>query len=400
MSLTALWVGAVWATGPESLPPPVTPAPDPAPGSPVDPSAPPSGPSVGGSGVVVRLMADPVPSAPVVAQLAAAGQPAVESTLHDDGKDPDVTGGDGVFSGSAFVQGDEFTVTLNAAGSQLGSTEVKWAAADPQRDLTLTWAGGVLKGEAGVSMPAPANGGASPTSVSPTPGSPTPASPPPGGPGGQPEGGPGQAPSGPGGVNSSADATWYLVFGGALLAAAGLGYFWFRSRGAAEPTALPPGVARLAERGLFGPGTPSASGGPSGWVLPAGPEAVAGLLGALAERRRVLVVAPEDAVLPEVAGGPVHRIAPGNTEAILDAADELLGGDSGGAVLWLAPLPEGKAREALLGELPRGVGLLAAGGGADAAWPTATLLQDDGWLIACGTVRRALRCGPGGFSEA
>ena len=400
MSLTALWVGAVWATGPESLPPPVTPAPDPAPGSPVDPSAPPSGPSVGGSGVVVRLMADPVPSAPVVVQLAAAGQPAVESTLHDDGKDPDVTGGDGVFSGSAFVQGDEFTVTLNAAGSQLGSTEVKWAAADPQRDLTLTWAGGVLKGEAGVSMPAPANGGASPTSVSPTPGSPTPASPPPGGPGGQPEGGPGQAPSGPGGVNSSADATWYLVFGGALLAAAGLGYFWFRSRGAAEPTALPPGVARLAERGLFGPGTPSASGGPSGWVLPAGPEAVAGLLGALAERRRVLVVAPEDAVLPEVAGGPVHRIAPGNTEAILDAADELLGGDSGGAVLWLAPLPEGKAREALLGELPRGVGLLAAGGGADAAWPTATLLQDDGWLIACGTVRRALRRGPGGFSEA
>jgi hypothetical protein len=400
MSLTALWVGASWATGPETLPPPVTPAPEPTPGSPVEPGAPPTGPSVGGSGLVVRLMADPAPSAPVVVQLSTAGKAAVESTLHDDGKDPDVTGGDGVFSGSAFAEGNEFTVTVKAAGSLLGSTEVKWDAADAQRDLTLTWAGGVLKGEAGVSMPAPANGDASPTPGSPTPGSPTPASPPPGGPGGQPAGAPGQAPSGPGGVNSSADATWYLVFGGALLAAAGLGYFWFRSRGAAEPTALPPGVARLAERGLFGPGTPPASGGPSGWVLPSGPEAVAGLLGALAERRRVLVVAPEDLALPEVAGGPVHRIAPGNTEAILDAADELLGGDSGGAVLWLAPLPEGKAREALLGELPRGVGLLAAAGGADPTWPTATLLQDDGWLIECGAVRRALRRGPGGFSEA
>lgn len=392
--MTALWISTGQAVEPAA---PGTPPP---PGGALAPEAPgtaAAGPSVGGSGIVVRLMADPPPASPLTVELAAAGTKLAEATLNDEGKDPDVTGGDGMYSGATFVAGDSFTVTVKAAGSLLGTTEVAWKPADAQRDLTLAWSGGTLTGEAGVSNPAPAPGTASP----PTPGG-APASPggQPGSPGGQPGGqAAGQPPAGPGGVATSADATWYLVFGGALLAAAALGYFWFRSRSAAPVLALPPGVARVAERGLFGPGTPSASGGPSTWTLPAEPEALAGLLGALAARRRVLVVVAEGQALPEVAGGPVHRIAPDSTDAVLDAAEELLGNDSGGAVLWLAPMPEGSAREALLAELPRGAGLLAAGGGGDPAWPAATLIRDDGWVLECGGQRRALRPGPEGFRE-
>ena len=395
--VTALWVATAGAEAPAA------------------PAAPAGQPSVGGSGIVVRLQADPVlTSAPTVA-LSAGGVKVVETTLNDDGKDPDVTGSDGMWSGATFASGDSFTVSVIAAGKPLGTADVAWKPADAQRDLTLTWSGGKLAAEAGVSVPAPAPGeevAASPPSspavqpaVAGSPGA-TPASPPspggtPPGPGGTPPA-PGGTPPAPGGVASSADATWYLVFGGALLAAATIGYFWFRSRGAPPALALPPGVARVNERGLFGPGTPAACGVPSAWSLSseAREECVAGLLGALAHGRRVLVVVADGEAVPSVAGGPVHRIAPSSTDAVLDAADELLGSDSGGVVLWLAGLPEGADLAAFVAELPRGVGLIAAGGGGEATWPAAALAFDGAWSVESGGQRVALRLGPTGFSEA
>jgi hypothetical protein len=403
------WLATAIAAGPGESPagsgePPGAPSPGATP-VPAEPGTPPEGgvpagmgPSVGGSGVVVRLLAESTLGDAPTVRLVPQGGKTVDVVLHDDGKDPDVAAGDGMWSGAGFSEGDQFAVSLVLGGTPTAAIDVSWASTDTQRDLSLKYSGGVLSGQADVSRPAPAGGTPTPPEGAPTPPEVAPATPPGGEDGAQPPPSPGAPPGA--GVASSGDATWYLVFGGGLLAAAVLGYFWFRGRGDDAEGALPPGVRRVPEPGLFGEGTPPASGGTSAWALPAerSGEAFAGLLASVAAGRRVLVVTADDTAVPSVPGGPVHRIRPDDVEAVLDAADELLGNDSGGVVVWDAPLPGGSGRAALLAELPRGAGLLVLGEAGDPAWPTAALRYEGGWFVEAGEVRRALRLGGGGFA--
>jgi hypothetical protein len=157
--------------------------------------------------------------------------------------------------------------------------------------------------------------------------------------------------------------------GGALIALAVGVALWGRGRGEAAPAGPVATAARSAlrpapEPGLLHPALPSPSDGLAAWVAPAAVHdaLTAALLDALADRRRVLVVAPVARSLPLVQGGPVYRVE-GLRPAQLAAAASALRAGGAERVCVLILGVEAAEIAAFADALPGGCGgvaLLAA----------------------------------------
>ncbi|MBL8619583.1 MAG: hypothetical protein JNM72_28490 [Deltaproteobacteria bacterium] len=174
-------------------------------------------------------------------------------------------------------------------------------------------------------------------------------------------------------------ALLWVGLGGALIAAAVGVALWGRGqggRGSAAPVGAAGSAATAArgalrpapEPGLLHPALPSPSDGLAAWVAPAALHEglTAALLDALADRRRVLVVAPVASTLPLVQGGPVYRVE-GLRPAQLGAAAAalraggaervcalIIGVDAAEVAAFADALPSGCGGVALLSAAPGG----------------------------------------------
>lgn len=193
---------------------------------------------------------------------------------------------------------------------------------------------------------------------------------------------------------------WVGVGGVLLTAAIGVAV-WGRKPAARSAVAIQARerLQPLPEAGLVHPGLPSPSDGIAAWVAPEDLHAAlaAALLDALANRRRVLIVAPAAVQLPLVTGGPVFRVE-GLRPAQLGAAAAALraaGADRVSALI-VGVAPHDVA--ALADAMPSGCGGVALvsappPGGA----PVVTVTVEDGDRLvlqhAAVRVRAALRGG-------
>ncbi len=299
--------------------------------------------------MVVRLDVGTEPvEKPVVARVKPLLGEVVEIQLKDDGTPPDVTAGDGTWSGASFGSGDEFAVSASLGATTFEGGAISWTADDAQRDLTMTLRNGMLTAEAGVSASAPTGNPVPGADGAPTPGGPAREPTSPGG---------ASAPAGPA-SETSGDATLYVAFGVGGLLLAVLGYLWYQRRPDGGND-LPDDVVRLPELGILGADTPAISAGLSVWVgAPKDAhDLVRPALATLARHHRVLVAAPKHGALPAVRGGPVYRITEENPRQIADAIDGL--NDRGGPPLAVLVLGESWTAEKirkLAASLPDGVG--------------------------------------------
>jgi hypothetical protein len=293
------------------------------------------------AGVLVRVDAGADPLAtPVVARVAPDGGEPVDVTLLDDGTSPDVTKGDGQWTGVGIVDGDSGTLSLVAGGKTLGTAPIAFSGDAGPRDVDAAWKNGALTATAST------GGTGQPASQQPTP----PADPavgatPPVDPTGAtvPEiapgasalpdasqaGAPGASQPRAGGVSfpdgqpqPADDGTLWIGLGVGLLVLLGAAWMWTRTRQA--PAARPSSVTLVPEPGLLGPGSPSLSDGLAVWVAAEGEERlVQALVSHLADRHRVLVAARSDVSVRPVAGGPVYRLAGVKPSQVGDAAEAL-----------------------------------------------------------------------------
>jgi hypothetical protein len=297
--------------------------------------------------VVVRLNAgtEAVETPVVVAMAPASGEP-FSVQLKDDGQPPDVTYGDGIWSGVTWVMGTDFTVSVSLGTTQLEAGTISWGKDAGQRDLNLTLHKGTIKADAGAAPPMQGPG------VPPDPsGADQPIQ--------QPSSGP---PTSEGNINnplmqSSEDATLYVVFGVSALAAGLLAYLWFRG-GAVKERALPKGMVMVPEPGLLGPGVPSLSDGLSIWVVAPSEarELLRVLLATLARYHRVLVRTPTRGSVPAVHGGPVFQLEGSSPQAVGEAVDAFVEQGQGVAILILGEDLDERAIKAFNYALPERTG--------------------------------------------
>ncbi|MFZ5481683.1 MAG: choice-of-anchor X domain-containing protein [Myxococcota bacterium] len=326
-------------------------------------------------GVLVRLDAGTRDlDEPVVVRIVPEVGETVDVALLDDGQSPDVTKGDGQWTGVATVEEGPATVEVRAGDRSLGTTPVTLPATEGPRDLDVALKDGAvsarsyLPGEQpqglspeGATPPTdPSVGGTPPTDPSvgatsgPSSTDPLATGTPPLGDGVQPpaEGAPplgdgvlppvdgaspaggtplaGGAPAGgaprAGGVSFPTgekrdDGTLWIGLGVGLLVLLGAAWLFMRTRQA--PAERPAAVTVVPEPGLLGPGTPSLSDGLSMWIAPEDPALVQAIVSHLADRHRVLVVARSDVQIRPVAGGPVYRLAGTRPSQVGDAAEAL-----------------------------------------------------------------------------
>ncbi len=383
----------------------------------------------GAKGLVVRLETRGTElDAPVTVVLVPTAGDEVSIILADDGAPPDVNASDGVWSGTAWADGDVFTVKLTASGASYAGGQVSWKEEDVSRDLTIKLSGDTLELSADVAPVQGAGGGAvspsGPAGVGvdmapPSPGDPPTegAAPPTEGaaplaegvvsPGGDP--GPGAAPSGTGspgpvtvapgnpGVTDSDrtdPGTLYIAFGVGLVCLAGVGWLWARSRSSAAAALL-----RLPEAGIFGAFTPPLGEGPLHLVVaPADRDAALPLvLQTLATFHPVIVVGYTPA---PVAGGPAYRTEDTHPAAIGDAAEGLLA-EGRSPVVLLVPGPTGDSLAEWKEMLPKGATLVGVVEALEEGAPAVILRREgDQWFAEAGGRAVALRSDPTGLSAS
>lgn len=330
--------------------------------------------------------------------------------LADNGTAPDVTKGDGIWAGSAWLDGDAFTVSVDVDGTITEGGPVTWGATDANRDLTIGMKGGQLSVEAGVSGgggggPSPGAGGDAAVDPSAGGGSgggalPDGAGGAPVGPGFPPGMPPGTAPGVSGAAKSGADGTLYIGFGLGLLVLVGLAWLWLRNRPAERSAG---GLPRVPEPGLLGEGTPSLSDGLQLWLTSdADADAVVRpLLATLARHHRVLFVAPGKVTAPPVYGGPVYR-APNIRPSHVGDSAESMGADGGVAVLLVNTQADAASLKDYADLMPSGIGsvcVLTQDPGV-AALPRVTARREGPvWVVQTGERTLHLREGAQGFEE-
>lgn len=307
----------------------------------------------GERGIVVRLEAPTLTAKAVAALLTPEGRAAIRIPLKDDGRPPDVSAGDGLWSGSVWTAGDRFQVEVTGDERRWSGQTVEWSSSDTKRDLALVLDGDTLTATAATPPERPA-----PLDAAPDPaggalaGTQAPGEAPPG----SPTNTPGLGAPFP--KTSNTSTSWMLFFavGAALVA---IGYsFW---RGGGGRARIPGAVTRMPEPGVLGGGTPSLSDGVSVWVVPDLdlPAALGGLLATLSGSHRVLVAAPPAMVVPLVRGGPVYRVAFLKAARLGDTADAMV--EQPGlplAVVILGQGLDGAVVQAVPEHLPEGVGAI------------------------------------------
>ncbi|MFZ5481684.1 MAG: choice-of-anchor X domain-containing protein [Myxococcota bacterium] len=341
-------------------------------------------------GVLVRLQSGEALDGAVVAVFTPIEGAPTEVPMADDGQAPDVQAGDGIYAGAFSAAGDAFDVTLKVGDRAVSGGRVSWAPTDEMRELEIRLDGEAMAMTAGVAKP-PEGGAAG-------------AAPPTGAPAGGVAGG---AP--PGGAladravapGKSDDGALFVQLGLGLLALVAAGWAWTRlaPRGPARRL-TPPGVTRLPARGLAGEGTPSISEGVTAWVAAEPGALLEPLLATLADRHRVLVVAPADTPLPSVPGGPVYRLAADSVASVASAAAIMsrsasrplavlvvAGGDASGWAGLRERLPDGVGAVLLCAEAPEGV-------------PAVHAVPDgDAWLLRSGEATVRARAGRRGLGS-
>ncbi len=259
----------------------------------------------GAAGVLVRLEpgGQAITDDPVVTLTPPSGGEALRVELADDGEAPDVSAADGRWAGGVLTAHASFTVQLTMGDKTLDGGTVEWDSEARARDLVLTLTGDSLLAQASSPQQnAPPSGVADPS---------TPAT-------GAPVGGPGAVsaatvpPSGLPPVSDPSKATaaddgwlWMALGIGALSLVGGL-LLVLRGGGSSKRSGAR--LERAPEPPIFGPSTPSLSRGLTLWTVPEADRErfVAGLVGAVAARHRVLLILPQGAPAPAVYGGPVH----------------------------------------------------------------------------------------------
>lgn len=293
--------------------------------------------------------------------------------LNDAGTPPDVEAGDGLYSGTTWVEGEVFEVTIVVDGTPRPLGQVEWAPEDEQRDLNITMVGdeitvsaevkqalppqptGAPPGEGEGGTPPEGEGGTPPPAPEGQAGAPSP------GPGGGPMAlGTGEQPDGAAPQSSALLQVLGLVLG--LLALLAV-VWWWRAPADDEDGAfaeLPEGLSLVPEAGFLGAGTPSLSGGVTVFAVSRAeaPALVGPLLGTLARGRVVVLAAPATLTVPAVLGGPVYRVQGGQPEALKEAL-AALSRDRGVRTVGLvvAEAFDAAQREALGRGLPAGVGV-------------------------------------------
>jgi hypothetical protein len=292
-------------------------------------------------GVLVRLDAARLLDGDVYVELRPPEGETERVQLQDDGQQPDVTAGDGLWAGAVFLPQTDVEVFLVLDGERLEGGPVQWSAADIPRDLDLNLRAGVLKASA---REANTHG----------------------------DGGRNGAP-GPGGgpANRTADtepdpaAMWFIGGGALLLLVMGVVALSVRTRSRYQRGDLT-GVALHRPGGFAGPNSPSLDDGLIYWsVADPKPHAVAHtLVRMLARHHNVLVVAPSPESLPASLGQSVF------------------------ATSHAAPRKVGDALEAVH-RMPRAAGVVVFWGvaGSDVVWAD----RDDELPLGTGGI---VLCGP------
>ncbi len=96
------------------------------------------------NGVLVRLKTDRTVEDPVLVELAADGSETNRVELRDDGKQPDVTAGDGLWAGALSLPHSSVAVTLVLGEDLFDGGTVEWSATDTPRDIDLNLRGNEL----------------------------------------------------------------------------------------------------------------------------------------------------------------------------------------------------------------------------------------------------------------
>lgn len=346
------------------------------------------------SGLVVRvdLTAAAAHEGDVVVHLK--GEAGVKDIkVFDDGATPDVTAGDGVYSGTTWIDADTFDASLSVGATVLPGGPVSWDPANTARDLNMSVAGQTLTAEAAAPSSGPvvsgspgpqADAGSGPTPPAPPDG----VSPPPSG-----ATAPGGAPTAA--AKEGSDPMLYIGLGVGLLLMTGLVYTTMRGRRGGELKALP-------EPGLLGPFTPSLTAGLSVWEVGADDaSALADALLATAARHRRVIVAADATYAPApVFGGPVYRAAtttPAGIQETIEAAED----DGGPPIAVLIHGATDPARLKAIGKiLPAGVGALVVTAGAgDTAVPVVRCRRgpDGVWSFVTPSGEVRARLGPAGL---
>lgn len=285
--------------------------------------------------------------------------------LNDAGEAPDVEAGDGRYSGTTWVEGEVFEVSIVVDGTEKPLGQVEWAPEDEQRDLNITMVGEEITVSAEVKQPLPPQpDGAEPgegEQAAPPPGEAGQAPPPAPGPGGGPMAlGTGEQPDGSAPQSSAMLQILGLVLG--LLALLAVVWWW---RAPAEEdegglAELPEGLSLVPEAGILGEGTPSLSGGVTVFAVSRAeaPALVGPLLGTLARGRVVVLAAPATLTVPPVLGGPIYRVQSGKAAELKEALAALARDKGARTVGFLVAEAVDAAQRAELAKgLPAGVGL-------------------------------------------
>ncbi len=357
---------------------------------------------------------------PVSLVISQAGSPDLEVPLLDNGKAPDDKAGDGIFSGQTDFSGLEATGTLHTGTKVWEPGSIAFPDYFPIRLLSVTISGkaplfvasgrtasptsgtqktgtqdgrdvplppGGAAGAAGILQATPVGLPGGPSGTAPTaggfPGGGLPGGGLPGGGAGGPGGGlpngafPGPAGSGglpsngapatpgtgptvpaleaPPSLTPSGDGWLFAALGVWVLGALGLLAVLLKRAGSEPVVPVPE-----PEPGLVGAGSPSPSEGLLVWAVPEAELADVRepVLGALASRGRVLVVAPEGEGLPQVYGGPVYRATSVRPTAVGDFLADLQDEDPGPISVLTYAIPVADV-DALRKVLPPGVGGVA-----------------------------------------
>lgn len=378
-------------------------------------------------GVVVRVATDGVPvEGTSVALLTPEGGETKEIALNDEGQPPDVDAGDGTLSGSAWLDGEVFSVSVRLGDQLHDAGRVSWSVDDTKRDLNVTIVGGLVTAEASVSKPPPPQPGQTPDQalddVPPPGGDGLLPAPDPSNPGGDPVPGlngnpPAETPGAVGAADGPSRPPMALGTGaqpdqgpkGLLLAqlfglALGLVAIvavvkWWWQPGD-DPSVGPLGLEPLGEPGLIGPGTPALSDGISVWVAsPAEVAALAGpLLATVARHRVVALWTPATLPSPRVFGGPVYPV--GDRAELADCLGVLAGrGAPPAAGFVVAESLDPDTLHALAASAPPGVALVVLAAATVEGSTSSVACRRDGerWVFEHGGATVVARVGVAGL---
>lgn len=295
-------------------------------------------------GVLIRFQADRVLDGEVVVTLSPEGGESVELTLLDNGSQPDVTAGDGLYAGAGHIAQASAAVALQVGDDRYDGGTVAWSSADVPRDLDLALKGDTLVADAReATMHSGGDAGG---------------------------GGPGTSGAAAGAVAGAEEAddgggVVLIGVGSGLLAVLGAVFFAARMRAAPAPAVVSPrltGVTRVPEGPLAGPGSPSLSDGLLHATIEL-PEEHAGsssavlarLVAWLSAHHTVLVVGDD---LPDNIGGDsVLACSPASPARIGDRVDALLtDGGPDVAVVFVGVEGDSQSWEDHEAELPEGCG--------------------------------------------